>query len=160
MAQSMQEPLQEYASVIEELTQLAGSISQIEEKKTQAAADKEHQKLDGYIQKEQALILKLRGLEQRRIRLSDSLGWESMTFRQILEHASPDQKEVLEPVFNSLEQQLLQLEAARKASEQIIHVRLHELQVLIARAEGGSYDESGNISLNNPVRSKLHGKYV
>ena len=142
MAQTIQEPLEEFASVIEELTELAGTISQIEEKKTQAAADKEHHKLDGYIQKEQAAILKLRGLEQRRTRLAESLGWKSMTFRQILEHASPKQKEQLEPIFNNLEQQLLELKASRQASERIINVRLHELQVLIAKAEGGSYDEA------------------
>ena len=144
MAQTIQEPLEEFASVIEELTELAGTISQIEEKKTQAAADKEHHKLDGYIQKEQAAILKLRGLEQRRTRLAESLGW----------------KEQLEPIFNNLEQQLLELKASRQASERIINVRLHELQVLIAKAEGGSYDEAGNINLNSPVHSKLQGKYV
>jgi len=91
MSQQTQEPFEEFMEVIRELTSLAGAIAGVEEAKAEAAAQKRHQFLDGFIQEEQAQILKLRGLEQRRLRLAKALGWESLTFRQILEKAPPRQ---------------------------------------------------------------------
>ncbi|MCI8865465.1 MAG: hypothetical protein HFG60_09320 [Lachnospiraceae bacterium] len=160
MSQQTQEPFEEFMEVIRELTSLAGAIAGVEEAKAEAAAQKRHQFLDGFIQEEQAQILKLRGLEQRRLRLAKALGWESLTFRQILEKAPPRQSQLLKPVFYDLEQKLGRLQKARKSSEQIIRVRLHELEGAIAQMQGGPYDNAGNVSLNPPAGSKMRDKYV
>ncbi|MEY8337075.1 hypothetical protein AALB16_03455 [Lachnospiraceae bacterium 62-35] len=160
MNHTAQNQLEELASVIRDLTDTANRISHSEEAKAEAASQNRHELLDGFIQEEQAYILKLRGLEQRRLRLLESLGWKSLTFRQVLEQADPSQKELLSPLFFELETQLKRLENARKASEQIIGVRLHELQISIAKAQGSSYDNSGNVNLNAPSHAKLRDKYV
>lgn len=159
MAQTT-EPFEEFTSVIRDLTEVAASISQAEDAKALAASEKRHEKLDGYIQEEQAYILKLRGLEQRRMRLAKSLGWENLTFRKILDVAEPGQKETLEPLFYALEQQLAMLEQSRKAAERMINVRVHEIESLLAQREGGSYDDAGNVSLNSPAHAKLKDRYV
>ena len=117
-------------------------------------------RFDDYIQEEQAQILKLRGLEQHRLRLAQELGWNSLTFSQILEIAEPAQVEQLSPCFYDLELQLKRLQQSRKAAEQIINVRIHELQVAIAKQEGSGYDNAGNINLNSPYRSKIRNTYV
>ena len=155
-----QETLEKFATVIRELTDTAEYIAQIEENKAAAASEKRHELLDTFIQDEQAQILKLRGLEQRRLRLADSLGWKSLTFRQFLEKAEPGQQTLLQPLFLELEHQLKRLENARGNAEQIISTRLHEMQIILARQQGGSYDNTGNINLNSPVHTKLQNKYV
>lgn len=155
-----QETLEKFAAVIRELTDTAGHIAGIEENKAAAASEKRHELLDTFIQDEQAQILKLRGLEQRRLRLADSLGWKSLTFRQILEKAEPAQQTLLQPLFLELEHQLKRLENARGNAEQIISTRLHEMQIILARQQGSSYDNTGNINLNSPVHTKLQNKYV
>ncbi len=160
MEQQAQELFDGFVSVIEDLISVAGDIAQVEEDKAEAASLKRHELLNGYIQKEQAQILKLRGLEQRRMNLLKELGWESLTFRQILEKASPDRVSRLQPLFFDLENQLGRLTKARQASEHIIGVRLHELQTLIALQEGGSYDNSGSVNPNTPLHSKFRGTYV
>ena len=101
-----QETLEKFATIIRELTDTADYMARIEENKAIVASEKRHQLLDGLIQDEQAQILKLRGLEQRRLRLADSLGWKSLTFRQILEKAEPEQQTLLQPLFGELEHQL------------------------------------------------------
>ena len=159
MAQTT-EPFEEFTSVIRDLTEVAASISQAEDAKALAASEKRHEKLDGYIQEEQAYILKLRGLEQRRMRLAKSLGWENLTFRKILDVAEPGRKEALEPLFYALEQQLAMLEQSRKAAERMISVRVHEIESLLAQREGVSYDDAGNISLNSPAHATLKDRYV
>lgn len=160
MDQKTHQSLEEFTAVIQDLIKLVGDIGRVEDAKALAASEKHHQLLDGYIQEEQAQILKLRGLEQHRIRLADALGWNSLTFRQILETAPPEQVTVLKPLFVQLEEQLNHMQQARKSSEQIIQVRLHELQVAIARREGSSYDNSGNVNLNSPFHNKMKDTYI
>lgn len=88
------------------------------------------------------------------------MGWKSLTFRQILSQASPDEAEFLRPYFLDLEQQLQRLEQARKSSEQIIHTRLHEMEVFLARQQGESYDSMGNLNSGSSAHLKLQNKYV
>lgn len=160
MSEQTQTPLNEYTDVIRNLTELASSISRIEDAKAEASSLKRHGLLDGYIKEEQACILKLRGFEQHRIKLSKELGWDSLTFQQILEKATPAQREVLEPLFQDLRRELQHLVTARDASEQIIKVRLHEIQAAIAKSQGASYNQAGNVNLDSPVYSKLKDRYV
>lgn len=160
MDQKTQTSFDEFIAVVQSTADLAASISKVETAKAQAASERLHHRLDGYIQTEQALILKLRGLEQKRMHLAEALGWKGLTFRQILEKVSPEEQEKLQPSFNHLEETLKSLESSRKASEQIINVRLHEIQVAIARREGGSYDDAGNVNLNSPYHSKMKDRYV
>ena len=157
MNQTTQTTLDEFITVVQDTAELAVSIAKIETSKAEAASEKKHHYLDSYIQAEQAMLLKLRGLEQKRTHLAEALGWKGLTFRQILANASPEDREKLLPSFNQLEESLKGLETSRKASEQILNVRLH---VAIARREGGSYDDAGNVNLNSPYRSKMKDRYV
>lgn len=160
MNQNTQETLEEFAAVIRDLSVVAVHIAQVEEAKAAAASARRHELLDGYIQDEQAQILKLRGLEQRRLKLMDTLGWKSFTFRQILEKATSEQEHLLRPLFLELEQHLKRLEHARKSSEQIINARLREMNLIMARQQGRSYDNTGALNAGSPVRTKLQDKYV
>ena len=91
MDQKTQKSFEEFTAVIQDLTAVVADIGKVEDAKARAAAEKHHQLLDGYIQREQAQILRLRGLEQHRIQLAETLGWNSLTFRQILERAPQEQ---------------------------------------------------------------------
>lgn len=159
MNENTQELFDNFTAVIRDLTEVAGHIAQIEEDKAEAASLKHHERMDGYIKKEQADILKLRGLEQHRIKLAKSLGWDCLTFRQILEKADPDKERILTPLFQGLEQQLKRLKQSRNAAEQIINVRIHELETAIARQQGGSYNNSGNVSPATAPRQKMRDVY-
>lgn len=146
MSQITQEPWNKYISVIRDLTSVASEISRVEEIKATAASNRQHHLLDGCIQEEQALLLKLRGLEQHRMQQQKALGWEDFTLKQILKAASPEQRATLGPLFETLEQQLNRLAGARDASERILGVRLHELELLARQQQGSSYNNEGNAS--------------
>ena len=157
MAQTT-EPFEEFTSVIRDLTEVAASISQAEDAKALAASEKRHEKLDGYIQEEQAYILKLRGLEQHRIKSQEAIGFGTLTLKQIKESASSEQLLTLSPAFEALETQLKRLEHARQAAEQMISVRIHEMEVFAQR--GQSYDNGGKVSSAAPSQNKFRSKYV
>ncbi|MCI8295831.1 MAG: hypothetical protein HFG22_08105 [Lachnospiraceae bacterium] len=156
----LQEALDGFITVIKDLTTLAGDLTRIERAKADAASQKQHHVLDDCIQDEQAYILKLRGFEQHRIKQMKILGWDGLTFRQVLEKADPDQKERLTPLFTALEQQLTQLTQAKGAADQIIRVRVHELERLIALQGGSGYDSGGKVDLGAPSHSKMKDRYV
>lgn len=155
-----QEAFDGFMAVITDLTALAGDLARIERAKADAASQKQHQILNACIQDEQAYILKLRGFEQHRIRQMKILGWDGLTFRQVLEKADPDQKEKLAPLFTALEQRLGHLTHAKDAADQIIRVRVHELEKLIALQGGSGYDSGGKVDLNAPSHSKMKDRYV
>lgn len=159
MNQETRDLLDSFSDIIRQLTVLTGQLSQVEEAKAEAASEKRHELLDGFIQKEQAQLLKLRGLEQHRMKLAKNLGWDSLTFRQILDRADSQQREVLLPLFMELEQQLNRLIQSRKASEHIINVRIHEIETLIALQEGSSYAPSRSVSVSAPSRPKMKDTY-
>lgn len=160
MKQETRELFDSFTDIIRQLTALAGEISQVEDAKAEAASNKHHELLDGFIQKEQAQLLKLRGLEQHRMKLAKDLGWESLTFRQILEKADPEQNEELTPLFIRLEEQLKRLTRSRNASEQIIRVRIHEIETALARQQGGgSYDSSGSVNPGTVSHMKMKDTY-
>ncbi len=85
--------------------------------------------------------------------------FRSLTFRQILDRADSQQREVLLPLFTELEQQLNRLIQSRKASEHIINVRIHEIETLIALQEGSSYAPSRSVSVSAPSRPKMKDTY-
>lgn len=159
MEQTTTNPLEDYTAVIKDLTVLAKQIAKLENSKAQASSAKRHELLDSFIQEEQACILKLRGLEQHRIRLSQALGWDSLTFRQILDK-EPQRRTTLEPLFLELEAALNGLQQARKSAEQIIKVRIHEIDIAIALQQGGSYDNAGNVNVKSPRHPKMKDTYI
>ena len=152
--------LDKFVAVLRDLAETAGQIARIEQAKAEAASENRHERLDDFIQDEQAYILKLRGQEQHRLRLAEQLGWKDLTFRQILASVEGEQEQLLSPLFAELERELKRLEQARGSSERIINAKLREIQVSIARQQGGSYDNTGNVSPNPPLQSKMHNKYV
>lgn len=160
MNQETQNTLEKFAAILRDLTETTKQIARIEQVKAEAASENRHERLDDFIQDEQAYILKLRGQEQHRLRLAEQLGWKDLTFRQILASAEEEQVRLLSPLFTELEREIKRLEEARGSSERIINAKLREIQVSIARQQGGSYDNTGNVSPNTPLQSKMHNKYV
>lgn len=116
-----------------ELTEVVCELAQQEEEKASAASERRHEALDGCIRQEQALLMKLKGLEQRRTELIGQLGWDSLTFRQILSQAPEAEKVLMEPLFFSLDWEIGRLRRAHEAANRIIGSRIHELQIFLAR---------------------------
>ena len=131
MNQTTQATLQDYIQIIRNLTAAARQITRTEEIKTAAASEKRHELLDGCIQEEQALLLKLRGLEQH----------------------SPEQCALLAPVFQELDQQMQKLQNAREGAERVLNVRLREIKHYAQ--QGTSYNNGGGV---NPPKSPSQGR--
>jgi len=120
--------LEDFRSTLEQLSEILSAITALEDAKAAAASKKQHFLIEGYLKQEQALILKLRGLEQTRIKQADALGWKGLTFRQILNRTSEQQKELLSPLFHNLSLQTKQLTNSKESADRILEVRLKEFE--------------------------------
>ena len=73
-------------------------------------------------------LLKLRGLEQSRLRCMEAMGWKDLTFRGILSGLPKAQKERLLPLFTDLDRELKLLLDAKDSADRMITLRLAEFQ--------------------------------
>ena len=74
--------LEAFGRTLEQLADLMVSLTQTENAKAEAASSGSHGRINGFLQQEQALILRLRGLEQHRAKQMKALGWEGLPRRR------------------------------------------------------------------------------
>ena len=124
--------LEEFCRTLRQLSDVVKQLSLIEDEKATIAAEKQHGALDPLMRKEQPLILSLRGLEKQRMEQAAALGWEGLTFPQIMDAADPEQEAALSPLFTELQEGTDRLKKNRETSDRMIRVRLRELELMTA----------------------------
>lgn len=145
--------LEEFAGSIRDLTGVIRNITRIEREKAEAASLGRHDQIDGFLKREQVYLLKLRGLEKKRLQLVNDLGFQNLTFQQILNRAEDSQKKLLSPLFADLEQELRSLKDAESAAEKIIRVRLREFEYILSTEKGQTFDSTDQ-------GTHFHDRYV
>ena len=126
--------LEALGNTLKQLSDLMASLTQTENAKAEAASAGQHGRINGYLQQEQALILKLRGLEQQHTKQMKTLGWEGLTFRQVLDQAEAEERALLAPMFDQLTGQLKLLTDSKDASDRILKLRIKEFEEALAGA--------------------------
>ena len=149
-----------FLDIIRDLTDTAHKLAQVEEEKAAAVSQKRHELLEGFMKREQAGILKLRGLDQHRIRLTKRLGWDSMSFSQILDEVNLVQREYLKMLFFELRQELMRLIQSKELAERIINVRIYELLITVERKAGIPYDNTRTVNLDECSHVNLCDRYI
>lgn len=124
-----------FTKIIEELIALFDHLIPIEQEKLDAAVKNRVTFVEDCMHKEQAAVLQLRGLEQKREAEQTRLGMEGYTFRQILEHVSEETANVLNPLFDQLAERVRTFQSINNSARDIIEVNLHVIQAALA-AEG------------------------
>lgn len=119
------EVLSSQAVVVKKLVKLERDFSV-------SASEDNPEKLDALVKKAQPDLLNFRGLEKKRIKLADQLGWKGLRFSQILSQVSEDQKLILTPLFEELKTSLHSLSEAQEGADRIMSVRLHDVNTIIS----------------------------
>lgn len=147
------EAFSSFVHALEQLSEVVSKLTKAETAKAEAAAAKEHKRMDSFLKEEQALLLKIRGLEQQRDRQAAALGWKDMTFRQILKVAQGEEAAALLPIFTDLEERLRELTDAKETAKRIITSRLREFELLLGTGNPDGIP-------GEEVPSYFHNKYV
>ena len=128
-----------FTKVIEEFITLFDHLIEIEQEKLDAALKNRVTFVEDCMHKEQAAVLQLRGLEQKREAEQKHLGMEGYTFRQILEEAPEEVSASLSPLFDQLSERVTSFRSVSDSAKNIIEVNLHMIQSALA-AEGPGQD--------------------
>ncbi len=108
---------------------------------------------------EQAMILKLKGLDKKREQLQKSLGFENMSFREIIDKLPSEEKEEFKKLFDEMQNSLEVYRHTSKTAQNAIEINLHRLDSYLKELDenkkSGIYNESRNVSKNeNSFKSR------
>lgn len=148
------ESLNTFTVLIQELTDVVKEISQIENEKAQAVSLYHHTDLEACIRKEQASILKLKGLEAKRLEYMREHGWEGLSFRQVLPLLPESQSGILSPFFDDLSRAVEGLSSSRQSAERILNLRMRSFQTFLEQEHRNSTMKNNSNSHNLSMREK------
>lgn len=122
----------DFTDVLSSQAVVVKKLAKLERDFSVSASEDNPEKLDALVKKAQPDLLNFRGLEKKRIKLADQLGWKGLRFSQILSQVSEDQKLILTPLFEELKTSLHSLSEAQEGADRIMSVRLHDVNTIIS----------------------------
>ena len=135
----------ELLKILEDTTKFLQEISVVEEEKFQAAMKQQILTLEECIKKEQALVLRSKGLDLKRAAVQKAMGVETLTLKQIIEAADAADKAPLQAAFSELEKALNTYQEIYHRAKTAIEVNLHRVNTQLEKMTGAvpSYSEQG-----------------
>lgn len=129
------ERFSDFILIIKDLIQLFGALTEVEQTKLNAAVENKISFVEECMKKEQAAVLRLRGLDQRREKAQRELGMEGASFREILEQVSQEEEKELRPLFQELSDKVSRFQSVSDSAKDIIEVNLHTIKKQLEAAE-------------------------
>lgn len=135
----------EFNALMKDFIELFDNLIDVEQRKLDAVITDDIAEVEESIKKEQAVILRLRGLEHRRETVQNSMGMKDRTFREILDLAPKDVSETLNPLFQDLSQKVRTFQSINDNARDAVNVKLHNIQSKLNPSAAGSkvYSASG-----------------
>ena len=146
----------DYGKIIEEFITLFDNLIPIEQEKLDAAVKNQVTFIEDCMHREQAAVLQLRGLEQKREAEQRRLGMEGYSFRQILEHVPAETDALLRPLFDQLSDGVRSFQSVSASAKDIIEVNLHVIQSALASEGPGKDTYSASGQKKDTTNNKNH----
>lgn len=129
--------MNDFTAVIEDMIQLFQDLVQVEQVKLEAAKKNRVTYVEDCMNKEQAAILKLRGLDKKREDCQERLGMKGDTFQQILSKVSEgEEHNQLKELFDRLSYQVRLFQEISDGARTIIELNLHMIDKAIRNSQG------------------------
>lgn len=124
--------------VILEMTDLFKQAKPLEQEKLNAAASNQVTFVEDCMKREQALLLKIRGLDQKRESVLKELGYQGKTFREIIDMQEGKEKEKLCALFEDFSKAIKEFSSINEEALKIIKVNLHQIDKVLGTQQAGS----------------------
>lgn len=149
--------LNDFKTVVGDLISFLEDFNKTEAEKLDAVQHNRVTFVEESMKKEQAAIMKLRGLDKKRESIQKDLGWEGMSFQQILSQVNDVEREELRPLFDQLNRSLHQFLDTKDSAQKALEINLHHIDKLLkkkAAEENGAYNSNG--SAKKPEKPGRH----
>ena len=147
----------EFFSLMEKHIALYTELFALEDAKLQDINKNNYKALDYYVKKEEALVLRVRGMESAREKFLKENALDGLKMREIIERLPTESKAQGQEIFEKFSKIVNKVNAVNKKSMFISEIRMHNLQKAIARAEQKD-EQSTGANLRNDDRPKLSKK--
>ena len=139
--------LSSFRELIQQFIELFDRMTPLEQSKLEVVSRNQVALLEDIIKKEQAEIMALRGLDQKRERMQEELGWKDLTFQEILRRLPEEERPDMKQLFDELAARVKQFQSVTESSKTIMEVNLHAINQMAARQGGGTktYKEDGSV---------------
>ena len=94
--------------------------------------------------KEQAAVLKLRGLDKKREACQKNMGFEGYTFQQILENTTGEEQSRLRQLFSTLSYHVSLFQDTNESARAMLEISLHNINKAIQRTRMDSTKDKKN----------------
>lgn len=139
---------EELLKILKETSVFLKDISAAEEEKFQAALNNQILVIEDCIKKEQALLMRSKGLEQKREHIQKAMGAERMTLKQIIEAAAPEDKAPLQAAFDELAANIKTYQEIHNRAKTAIEVNLHRINIELEKLTGSPLGGNAGYSDN------------
>lgn len=136
--------MSELKTILTDLSGLFDELILIENEKLDAAVNYKVVVLEECMKKEQAAILRLRGLDQKREAVQAANGWEGCSFREMIERVSEEAAEELRPAFRELETKIALFSSVNDDTNAAIRTNLHFVDSVVNA--NGAYPAQGQLT--------------
>lgn len=123
----------EIKGIMDEYISLMDKLITFEKEKLQAIQGKKTEELDAFLKEEQAYLLQLRGLDQKREKIQKENGFEGMTYRQIIAKAQGDMQHDLDESFQQLDVKTKEFKELIKTINSYIDIKLHTIDAVMEK---------------------------
>lgn len=139
--------LSAFQELIEQFIALFDRMIPLEQSKLEVVSHNQVERLEEIIKKEQAEIMTLRGLDQKRERMQADLGWKDLTFQEILKQLPEEQRPKVKQLFDELASRVTAFRSVTESSKTMMEVNLHTINQILAKHAGGAqtYGEDGTV---------------
>ena len=148
--------MDQFAQVIKEMISLFEGFLPLEQEKLKAVQENKLTVLEDCMTKEQAVVLKLRGLEKKRETVQKEMGWEGKTFREILELVPETREREFRQLFEQLSQSISTFQSTNESALDAITVNLRQIEQTIKSKdpEGVYAQDGGSVKPDRPLTSR------
>lgn len=131
--------MNEFKKLIEDLIALFGDLTALETMKLNAGSTQRISTIEECMTKENSFILKLKGLDKAREKKQAELGFEGLSFQEILEKVPLEEQEILLPMFDGLSRQIQMFQEVSEDASRMIAVNLRQLTKELEGRQGQIY---------------------
>ena len=136
--------MNDFITVIEDLVELFKELTQIEQIKMEAVKKNMVTYVEDCMNKEQAAVLKLRGLDKKRETCQKEMGFEGYTFQQILDNTTGELNSQLRELFQTLSSHVSLFQDTNESARAMIEINLHNINKAIEQTRKGTAKDKKN----------------
>lgn len=135
-------------TILEETNHFLLEVTQVEQKKYEATLENNVIVVEDCMKKEQALLLRLKGLDKKRERALQTLGKPDATFREVIATLPEAEKAPLENMFAQMQQNLKKYKEVETNAQNALEFHVHCIDKKLEQLQGNKgkmYEGHGKV---------------